>query len=192
MPTMTRVDSIWTGPEIRGGGITQFYFIATAASNQDIVDLVDAFWDTLVDVIAVGNSVTVDNVVTLITDTDGSLTGAESVTTAGPHDGTATGDVLPPATQALIRWFTGLVANNRLVRGHTFIPAMTEPNSDASGRPSTALLGELMAAGEAMALGPDPQQVIWHRPNGASPGASANVIAVGAWSEWAVLRGRRD
>lgn len=190
---MVRVDSIWAGPSIRGGGITQLFFGEGSGSAQDAVNAVQTFWNALHGYWAQGNTVSVDPVVTGLNEEDGSLNGVTTTSVAGPIDGNDTGDPAAVLVQGLIRWFTGGVANNRLVRGRTFLPAMTETNNE-DARPTAGFIAGVELAANALITDAETIFGIWHRPslNPTPDGTFSPAVATSCWNEWSFLRSRRD
>jgi len=190
--SITRVDSIWAGPQVRGGGITQTFFGEESVSAQACIDAVETFWTSLLGAFIAGNTVEVESTVLVLDEITGNLEGQSVGTSSGPLAGTGTGDPLPPATQGLVRWFTPQVANNRLVRGRTFLPCMREAENDGTGRPSSSLQSAVNASASALISDSDTVLVIWHRPLSPNNGSVGVVQTANMWTEWAQLRGRRD
>lgn len=98
-------------------------------------------------------------------------------------------ELLPYATQGLIRWRTGTFVNGRELRGRTFVPGLTE-DYNVAGVPSGGLpalmagyintyITTSSAAGDPAVYSPT------HKV--------AAIMTNGSfWSQWAVLRSRRD
>lgn len=189
---MIRVTSRWQGPQIRGGGITQFYFGEGSVDAQACADAVYTFWDSLKAGWAPDNIVTIDGNVSSFDEATGDLLSGGIVAVTGPVEGTGSGDALPPATQCLVRWTTNEVHKNRYVRGHTFLPAQLEGNCDASGQVSSAFMAFVSGAANDLVDDADTQLVIWARPSPGFPGEAAAVQSASVWNEWSILRGRRD
>lgn len=97
----------------------------------------------------------------------------------------APADPLPRSSQGLIKWDTGFYIGARRVQGKTFIPGYTVGVNDATGRPDTAALSSMQAVVNAF-LGDGPQ-VASRKADQFIP-----IVAGAPWSEWAVLRSRRD
>ena len=116
----------------------------------------------------------------------GEQTGAFS-TTPQTAVGQASGDPLPYATQGLMRLFTPSFINGRQIRGRAFIPGAVEAASTGAV-PIAGYLTAVNSAGGALLGGAAPQLAVWSRTHAA---ASA-VASVSTWSQWAVLRSRRD
>ena len=101
--------------------------------------------------------------------------------------GTASGQLLPRATQALMQLTTGQWRNGRQVRGRSFLPGLTEPSSD-NGMPVAPVRTQIRNAAVDL-LGPPPTRWgVYSTTNREFIGA----IGVDVWSEWAILRSRRD
>jgi hypothetical protein len=170
---------------------SNLYFtgVATVEQAQDVVDNTEAFWDGLAD--SMMNTIVgvVQADVALIDEVSGDITGVLT-TTGGSFTGSVAGDMLPPASQGLLRLFTNTFVGGRRIRGRVFLPAQAEANSTL-GKPSGAwvtaqqsILNTFIAAG----ITDGSELVIWSRKNGVAP-----LVAVGSpWDQWAVLRSRRD
>lgn len=189
---MLRVDSIWSGPGVAGGGITQLFFNNDAGDAQACVDAVEDFWNAFMPIMSDRCTVEIADAVYELAPADGSLVGIVPVTSPGAQQGDADGDALPPATQLLIRATTGLIVNNRVVRGRVFIPGMLEANSSDIGEPSSGLVAGANTAAAALVADLTAQWCIWHRPSDTGAGSIGGVTSATAWSKFAVLRSRRD
>lgn len=127
--------------------------------------------------------------------------GLEEFTTgiaSGLLVGAASGDVVADASQALVRWRTGVVRAGREVRGRTFIPGVGSTYLQGGNLNNTAI-GLLNTAANNLVSGPEAFGV-WSRPVEAGndddvparPGIHVPATSGGAWSEFAVLRRRRS
>jgi len=123
----------------------------------------------------------------VIDDTDGSLVGVDTIAGGNSGTGESADDPAPYATQGLMQLFTGTVAGGRLLKGRTYIPGVTEA-SNTDGRPKDTYLTDIVAAYNALAAVTDAELLVWSRKNG----LSAPVTGAAAWTQWAVLRSRRD
>jgi len=190
--TLARVRTIWTGPQVVGGGVTDLYFNGSSGDEDDMVDVVAAFWGALDGDIATGNTATFEPEVVNINEGTGAII---SIVTLGvvpaPVVGQSVADQLPTATQGLMRWGTSGIVNNRIVRGRTFLPAMVESNND-NGQPTTAFGVTADAAALAYIQNGVVLPMIWARPAPGRAGSQHNVLSGSLWSQWAVLRSRRD
>lgn len=102
--------------------------------------------------------------------------------------GTASGELLPPANQLLTRWRTGTYVARREVRGHTNIPGIVEPNSGPDGRPINALVNANNTRADGMIASDNSRHVVWSKKNG----VWHTTVTASTWTEFAVLRSRRD
>lgn len=102
--------------------------------------------------------------------------------------GTDTGESLPYATQALVRFTTGQYVNGRQLRGRMFVPGATEANS-SGGVPASGYVSTLAsAAGNLAHVSLTAIPVVYSKThNTAAPTTGSSV-----WSKWAILRSRRD
>lgn len=125
-----------------------------------------------------------------IEDSTGTLTGTWSDGIPLSDVGEGAAQPVPDASQILLRWRSETVVNGRFLRGRTFIPGLTVSNM-VSGNIGTTALGVFQAAVTDFIAEPS-GLVIWHRPNGASPGSHDVATTGSVWSELAVLRRRRS
>jgi len=183
MSNLKRVTSVWSGlPGLPG--TTTLYFHEDGVSTHDQVAAVVTFFNAIKAYLKSGCVVTVNSVAEIIDSTTGLATGLDDTGAGAAVSGTSAGDKLPPSTQALVQWRTGVFFTGRELRGRTFIGALTE-NENASGLPSSTLTTALTSAATTL-LGSNlavfsPTKKEW-----------ASVTSGLAWSEWAVLRSRRD
>lgn len=100
--------------------------------------------------------------------------------------GADTGDAVPNAAMALIRWRTGVFLGGRELRGRTFIPGFTETSVQANGNVSdTAVQALNTAAGTLIST----SEVGIYSP---TKNAFADATSASTWTEFAILRSRRD
>jgi hypothetical protein len=193
---MTDMFRIRTAMQITAGNplLSTMYFDTTGTDAASAASAVSDFWDALAPVLSTSLTWQVESTAAVILAADGSLVGLEPTGTFAPASGSETHDLLPPATQGLVRWVTSGVAGGRIIRGRTFIPGLTE-DSSVTGVPTSSLLASLgTAAGDfitaAAGFG------IWARPVATGPHARTGVFAGvengTIWREFAVLRSRRD
>lgn len=190
--TIARIRSLWTGAQIRGGGVTDIYYFASSGDEGDMAAEVRGLWSDLAATFVTGTTVTIDPDVFNIDEGTGDVV---SIVTLGsppaPVTGSNAGDPLPPATQGLLQWRTSGVVRNRRVRGRTFLPAQGEGGSTL-GVPSSGLITTWQDAADIF-LSQVQQPVVWSRPvPGGDPGSFHAVESAAAWDQWAVLRSRRD
>ena len=186
---LLRVRTVFTG--VTGSPwLSTLYFLpeavdATQADADAAVVKAGDFWDAL--------RPQISSLVSFLSEPQvadlalsGEQVGAFSTTPVGAT-GQAAGDPLPYATQGLMRLFTPSFINGRQVRGRAFIPGGVEAASTA-GVPIGAYTTAANAAGTALLGGVGPQLAVWSR----TYAAASAVASVSTWSQWAVLRSRRD
>lgn len=167
------------------------HFVATGGTAQQAADA----WMTFVAGATSGTGggypapavLTSDGNVDLIDPATDTITGSLSVTQR-TFQGSGSADTLPPATQLLVRWRTGNYVGGREIRGRTFIPLLAETSSDQQGRPIPAVTSGFDTRGAALIADPNSQHCVYSKKNGVweiTSGAST-------WSQFAVLRSRRD
>lgn len=186
MATMFRVRASWTGG-IGGPYLTTTFFGtgggATAANaNADL----GAFFTAIKSLVS--NTITISTLgqVDHIDDTDGSINASEAVTPV-TNTGTASGDVLPPATQYLCQLHTGQYFNGREIRGRIFLGGAMEANSTL-GVPTSGSLTTINTALATLIGSANSEMLVWSRRNG----TSKDVSSATTWTTWAQLRSRRS
>lgn len=119
----------------------------------------------------------------IVESTTGEIVGLDTATSWSVV-GDQTVDPLPAATMALLQLRTGTFFGGRELRGRIFLGGYTEA-SNTAGRPSTTLISTISTAANtlnASALAVySPTKKEW-----------SSVSATPVWTEWAVLRSRRD
>lgn len=178
---------IWTAP-IGGPFHTYFHFFGD--SNTDASNAAAAVANLLEDLapsISSSVSAQLQDDWIVFDETDGTQTGVHTISGGSPEPGTDSSTLAPVATQGLVRLRTNTFAGGREVRGRVFIPGVTEASTDG-GRPTSAYRNAVDAAFASLRLDPGCQYAVWSKTHGL-------LIEVGSetvWSEWAVLRSRRD
>lgn len=121
-----------------------------------------------------------------------STTTAQAVAfeTITPKTDTGTGvfDVLPHANQFLIRWRTDDVIAGRRIRGRTSIPLPKVSDQDPNGSVLPAKVTSLNSNAAALVNSTNAQLVVFSKLNG----EWSAVVNGSAWTEFSVLRSRRD
>lgn len=169
------------------------YYTTTVAlsdgpgSIDQVADALQAFWTDQASNIDNGCVAVIQSDVPIVESTTGVLQGAEAIgdRTIGMS---GAGDPLPATTQALCQLRTANVVAGRRLRGRMFLPQQTEANNTASGIPSAALVGDVNAALTAMIAASGGKWVVWSRTHG----TYGVIQTANMWSQWAVLRSRRD
>ena len=162
------------------------YFDTTTGTAQQAADRWRALLSAGVSTYAAPLVLNAITEVPTIDPTNGNLTGLSTVAVAAVTM-TGAGEPLPAATSLLLRWRTGVYIGGREIRGRTNIPRMTEPDSTA-GVPNAALISAWQTRQNTLLGSPSPSHVIWSPKNH----LWAYTTAGSPWSQWAVLRSRRD
>lgn len=188
---MYRVRTELSAPQ-GGPYLSTMFFNEATGTAQQAATAVITWWQAVDNLMANDYTWTVLPEVAVIQETSGLLTSIESVTgnTGVGIDGS---DVLPPANQILVRWLSASVVNGRLLRGRTFVPGLTEA-ANTERKVSAAWITALDTANAALLATANADLVVWHRPStpGGSDGELASVSAASVWTDFAVLRSRRD
>ena len=177
---------IWAGGGIVGGGLSSFHFNEAEGTATQQVAAVNTFLDSCAT--ALSNTITweTDPQVATLNTATGALEGLEAVTPQS-GGGSVSGDILPPATQGVLKLTTELISNGRLVQGRLFLPGAVEADS-TSGGPSLGYREIWDDAAAALIADANTGWQVWARTAGtAAPVAQATV-----WTKWGVLRSRRD
>lgn len=174
-------------------GVTGSPWVGTAYMSalgsgtvQQAATAVGNFWGAADSLMEVSVSWTMLADVEALDPATGQVTGVSQVTppTGG---GVAATTGLPVATQALVRWRTGVYIGGREVRGRWFIPGLaTSANND--GAPSSTVLSTLNTAASTLISDPNSELCMWSRKNGQVEAVTSGTT----WSQFAVLRSRRD
>jgi hypothetical protein len=153
------------------------------------VTAVTNFWVAVDNFIHSSVSWQVEAEVPTLEDSTGQITNIETVI-QGSGQGSGSGDLLPPATQALAHLLTSTFLNGRQLRGRLNIPGLTENANDSNGTPTATVLTGLQTACDnflADLSGPGPLRVF-----SKTKFTSAVVDSMPVADKWAVLRSRRD
>lgn len=197
--TIMRVTTEWSGT-----GQGQPYFSThhfegdTNAEAQAAVTALATFWGTIDNIQNSTVVWTINEDVELVDEVTGTITAVTQVASSSGA-GAAVTAVLPWATQALVRWRTGIFSDGREIRGRTFVPGMTTTQMNA-GSLTIAAQTTLDNAADALIADVNSTLVIWQRPRAADPardidfrpGSFAAVVSSSVWIEFATLRSRRD
>jgi hypothetical protein len=184
---MLRLTTLMTGLAGAPYYSTQYFDGSTSGEAGAAEDALHNFWGSLVGFIASGLTMqilpeadVVDPATGLVTDT------FPIVSTPIVSTGNAP---LPKATQGLLRLRTGTFIAGRRIQGRIFIPAMAN-DSQLGGIPSTAFLAALNGAGATLLTDAAPAGglVVYSRKNL----ERGEVTSTSAWTQFAVLRSRRD
>ena len=197
MTDMLRVRAVINGNE-GGLGLATFYFngstSATAAQALEGAARVRALFNSCASIMSSGITVQVSNQVDVITAESGVLSTSFAVASQTLVTGTATGGLLPGATQGLLRLNTGVILAGRRVEGKSFIPGPTPGANATTGTPTSSYQTTLAAAGTLLntQITTALSSVTWHRPKNRIGGSIVLNTTFTAAPKWAVLRSRRD
>jgi hypothetical protein len=184
---VNRVNVIWTGTPVVGGGLTVFNFDSATGTPAQQVAAVAAFLGATEDQRAASLSWTTAPDVQSLNVGTGVLEGS-TATTPASGVGTAVGDALPPVVQGLLRIVTSQVVGGRILRGRIFLPGPTEAKNSASGAPDSIIQTDYNTAGAALISDANTAWTVWSRTHG----VNASVSTANMWNKWAELRSRRD
>lgn len=164
------------------------------ADATDALGRVRAFFVGIAAQLPNSTAVGAQSDIALINDIDGALVGSLSPTPVAGVAGTGGASIAPLASMALVRLRTNGVVNGRIVRGRWYVGPLASTAVSAVGGIAAAAQTAINAAANAMlpAGATTTDLVVWHRPNGASPGEAVDVTTCSTWGELAVMRSRRD
>jgi hypothetical protein len=185
MANLYRIRTVMTG--VAGSPyLNTLFFQEATGTAQQAVTAVATFWGAVDAQMHQDVIWDIEQDVEVIDDTTGQIQSVVT-TTGGSGNGALTDDLLPPATQALIRWRTGVFVGGREIRGKTYIPALTEVSSVAGQVASSAQTAFQNAANTLVGTA-NANLAVWSRKNG----VSEDVTSGSVWNQFAVLRSRRD
>ena len=169
--------------------LSTMYFEDTGGlTAANAVAAVGAFWGAIDNSLPNTLSWTTEAEVATIDFSNGQQTGLTSTT---PQTGTGSiaATLHSPATQGLVRWRTGAFLGGRELRGRTFIPGMsTSVTNAATGAPNSTFLSAVNTAAAALIADANSTLLVWSR----TKSAKSTVTSGSMWSQFAVLRSRRD
>ncbi len=161
-------------------------YFADGNATQDCLDAAEAFWNDASDVMVTDCAWAVEDEVVTIDAADGTIVNINAGT-GGSGAGNLAQEVLPFATQMLVKWRTASIVDGRRLQGRTFVPALGEGDND-QGVPSSAALTALGTAADNLIADTSTSLVIWGRTGG----FSGAVVTAAIGTEFSVLRSRRD
>lgn len=190
MVDIYRVQTVLTG--VAGSPwYSNLFFSADGVDPQACATRVRGYWLLLAPQIGLGVTAQVNAETLQLDDATGEVV-AGHPTPQAVATMTGTGEVLPPATQGLIKFKTLQVRNGRRVQGRSFIPWMLESNNANGGVPTSTFLNAAQAAGDHLQLNVPTPFGVWRRPVSGAGGEYVTCTATIPWAKWAVLRSRRD
>lgn len=188
--SVLRVRTVFAG--IQGAPyLSTMYFITASAGGGTQTEAtnanaaVGAYWTAVDNALISGMTWATDPSVADLS-LSGALIGTFPVTPVSGVGATA-GILSSPALQALNRWNTAAVVGGRLLKGRTYIPGIPTANI-SGGAPSGAWVGTTNTAAAALIADANSNFAVWSRRNS----AAAVVQSGSLWTQFAVLRSRRD
>lgn len=182
---MYRIRTVLTGNQ-GSPWLNTMYFDDGGGSAQQAADAAGLFWAECQDGMKTTIHWETEADVATIDEATGNTT-AVTLTTPVDGDGVDSGNILPWATQGLVRFRTGVYLAGREIRGRAFIPGTTETFT-ATGLPDSSLTAYMQNAVTAVLGAANATLVVWSRKNQ----VSAVVSSGSPWNNYATLRSRRD
>jgi hypothetical protein len=171
-------------------GVSVFYS-DTSVDISTFTDALRAFYNSLVSLLPAALTIQVPAAGDIISDTDGSITGAWSDgTPVTVVTGTGAGAYAGNAG-AVVHWLTDGVINGRRLRGRTFIVPLVSTAYDTAGSLGTGAITTLTNAATTLEAAVGPSMLIWHRPKAPAAGSSSNVTSTRIPDLAVSLRSRR-
>ena len=186
MANMWRVRASWAGG-IGGPYLTTTFFDTgggLTAPNANAA--LGAFFTAVKSLIS--NTITVSTL-SQVDSVDSATGGINASTAVTPvvNTGTASGDVLPPASQYLCQLHTGQYVNNREIRGRIFLGGAMEANSTL-GVPTSGSISTIQTALTTLVTDVNSDLVVYSKRNAISRTVTSGTV----WAVWAQLRSRRS
>jgi len=167
---------------------SNLYFNGTLSTDaQAAVQAVYAMWVEYSNYMSPRITINVEEFVASLSPATGQPTGGFTTTQPAAVSGSASGDLLPPATQALGTFLTGAYAGGRAIKGKIFLPGLTESSSDQLGQVATGVRSGLVSALNNL-ITAAPEFVVYSKKNGQAYAVGSATVA----QDFAVLRSRRD
>jgi hypothetical protein len=180
-----RVRTIFTGAQ-GSPWLSTLNFGAAGGTAAQAVTAVAAFWGAV--------DVQMPGTIDWTTEADvgtyspaGELEDVDTTTPSTGAGGAGAGELLPRATQGLIRLRTGLIIDGRELRGRIFIPGLSESVND-NGTYAAASRATINTAAAALISDANSTLLVWSKRWATEAPALTGVTA----TEFAVLTSRRD
>ena len=191
--------AVWS---VTGGGTGYSVFHVREPTGVNIEASAEAFSDDLrAGLVTLGGDLPNDVTISFESEAreidveTGTLLGVHAVSPPASITGVQTGVYSAPSG-AKVELLTGAVVAGRRLKGRTFIVPLASTSYSDSGRVSSGAIGRLNTAFEMFRDAVSAYSLaVWSRPKtgeGARAGFLADVIAVSASTNAAVLRSRRD
>jgi hypothetical protein len=171
---MYRINAAWQNWPGAPGVTTFFQNPAVAQPNPAAIR---TFFAAVQALIPSGLTISVASSGDLIEETTGTLAGTWSATPV-PAVVTGTGaGAYAGNAGAVIHWLSSTVVGKRRLRGRSFLVPLISTAYDTAGSLSTATLGVLTPAAQALMDATAGHMVVWHRPRKANPAKVPPVVA---------------
>lgn len=191
---VTLIRTVIGGAAVTGGGVCT---LAVSDPDDDsqaqaYLDNVEAFWTETA--VALDSNVTfqVEGNPARYAASTGELQQIFSADGSGVITGGVSGQAVPRAAQALIRWHTADIVNGRSVRGRTFVPGIPASQLTDAGGLASDFVTQLRGEAEELLADTGGSLVVWHRPVNGAGGSEHLVTSASVWDQFAMLTSRRD
>lgn len=185
---MLRITTEWTG--LSGAPYYTNFFTGgnTIGEAVALANATTGLWEDIAPFVNAQLTAVVPNEVTRVDPATGEAIGLFAVNgDSVPMTGAA--EALPWATQGLVRIRTAVYAGGREIRGRCFVPGPTQDSNDG-GVPTEVYTSSIQSRFETFGGAAAPAGGIGVYSPTNRIFAPGNLFSV--WSEWAVLRSRRD
>lgn len=183
---MYRIDTVSTGLAGSPYFTSHFFDIGPGTPSQAHAAVTN-FWLEAASAISSSLTMTIQGEVPTINEATGQIISVSNVPPQVVPGQLAPGTPLPASQQLLGRLLTGVYLGGRQLRGRIFIGGQTVAGM-TSGRPAPATITDLNNAMATLVANPNAQWVVWSK----TAGQFAQVTSASTWTEYAVLRSRRD
>lgn len=204
MVNILRVRSVWSGFNGAPGYTNLFFRDFSATSEGDstasdeaasgAVDRVRGFWGAISAALPDDVTITPEQTVDLLDDTNGRLIDSFTSSSGGSVVGGSAGRY-SSASGAVVTWRTGGIREGRRIRGRTFIVPLAGDSYTTSGRLDPAVRQIIQTAANNLAsIAGTPDLGVYARPSGpnAVDGQWSIVTGASVPDLPAILRSRRD
>lgn len=183
---MIRLRINWTGP---ASGFSVMHFagsLETPGDAQAAADAVSTWLTAVGPHMADAQAAQVDSEVLEVDVVTGQTTGVGTISSSAVL-GSGGNNQVAQASMLLVRWRTGVFTEGREIRGRTFVPGIGAGGSTPAGEVLPALITAMDTANSAF-IGGVPPLVVYS----AMHGTLAEVSTANVWTEFAVMRSRRE
>ena len=127
------------------------------------------FFNALVTLLPTGLTITVPGSGDIINEGNGNIVGAWTVAAPAVVTGTGTA-AYAGGSGAVVDWLTSGVVAGRRPMGRTFLVPLTSTAMDGAGSLTSAAIGIIKSAADAMIASMGPTFLVWSRPFAGGPG----------------------